>query len=103
MNVQDLLVQLFEETGYHREKQVRLKKLSFTGPPPGTYRFDKTYNQVTQRRKAYLTTKSGRTTLEFFCNDHTVTIIEFNVRHVKFDLREPDSLDKIQNIIDEHS
>lgn len=111
MNVQDLLVQLFEEAGYHHEKQVRLKKISFVGPAPGTYRFDKVYNEITDRKKAYLTTKQERKMFEFICNEHTVTIywhspdlgtgsLESNKK--KIDLRDPNSVDEIFKTIDEH-
>ena len=101
VNVQDLLIQLFEESGYHREKQIRLKKLSFTGPPPGTYRFDKVYHSITDTKAAYLTTKCGKRMLEFFCKDLKVTIHKFGEKRKVIDLRDPDSIDEIVKLIDE--
>lgn len=102
MNVQDLLIQLFEEAGYHREKQVRLVKLSFTGPPPGTYRFDRYYNEITSQKKAYLTTKLDKKMLEFYCDEHIITIYKDVKQKVVIDLADPDSLDSILKLIDEH-
>lgn len=102
MNVQNVLIQLFEELGYHREKQVRMKKLSFVGPPPGTYRFDRWYNISSGYRRAYLTTH-GDEFCEFVVHDSKVKIFKNLVLVDNVDLTDPNSLDIIEKIVNEHS
>lgn len=102
MNVQKLLIQFFEELGYHKEKQIRLKKLSFLCPPPGTYRFDKQYNLMTDRKKAYLRTKKDQFVFEFICDENHITIYQFGCDPIPLmylDLHDPSSLDKIKELI----
>jgi hypothetical protein len=100
MNVQVLLAQLFEEAGYTREKQVRMKRLSFVGPCPGTYRFDKWYANLDCAR-AYLTTKKDKKLCEFYVDGNKITVYETLQSKTTLDLTDPDSLEKILDLIKE--
>jgi hypothetical protein len=102
MNVQTLLIQLFEEAGYQREKQVRLKMFSFVGPAPGTYRFDRYYNSV-ELCRAYLTTKKNEDNKTEMCEffvDGTMISVYWNFKHKKVvNLTDSDSIDQIREMI----
>lgn len=100
MNAFHLLIRLFEEAGYHKEKQVRLKRLSFVAPPPGTYRLDSYYSVGC---KAYLTTRrndTGNTSfLEFFVEDTKVNVYQDLVSNMVVDLSDPQSINQIKDLI----
>ena len=101
MDVQNILIQLFEEAGYHREKQVRMTMHHIdplVGPAPGTYRFDGMYNKHTNYSQAYLTTRSGADFLEFVVNGVNITVWE-GLTPTNLNLSDPNSIDAIQKLI----
>lgn len=100
MNVVSLLVQLFEEAGYKKEKQVRMKKISFVGPAPGTYRFDRWWNGLNPHR-AYLTTRSEKHIIEFYITNSSVVVYKgcYKGNKTVIDLADPTSIDQILDLI----